>query len=334
MNIFITLDYEIFFGENQGTIDKTLIYPTDCLLQITRNSPVKLTFFIDIGFIIKLEENKVNFPHLEKQYDSVIAQIKQIVFEGHDCQLHIHPHWEKAIYAGSKWVFDYSFYKLSDFDQVEIDQIFTRYKQRLENLTTRKVHSFRAGGWCIQPFSNFRSSFEKNEILIDSSVFAGGKQIDRNYYYDFTKTPNKDSWRFSTDVCVEDKEGEFYELMISSYTYTFWFFWKLFILGNLFPKIHKPIGNGKPMPSALTRKRLLTENHTMCANIDGFFSSKLQKVVSTNQHMGYKNTLFLGHPKALTPYSIKTLKKFILKNENKFNFKTFSDFYHEISISN
>jgi len=331
MNVFITLDYEIFFGENQGTIDKTLLYPTELLLNSVADTEVKFTFFVDIGFLIKLEENKTVFPQLEEEYQLVTEQLKKLVALGHDCQLHIHPHWEKAKYDGKRWLFDYNYYKLADFSDTEIKQIFENYTQALEKITQKPIQSFRAGGWCIQPFDRLKKAFTENHIKIDSSVFIGGKHMDAPYSYDYAKTPSKSFWKFSANECEENEQGDFVELPISSYLYSPFFFWRLFILGNLFPTKHKPIGNGKPMPSSLTRKKLLTQKHLMSASIDGYFSSKMDKIIQINQTKGIDHTIFIGHPKALTHFSIQQLSKFVAQNQQKYHFKTFSDFYYEIS---
>lgn len=330
MNIFITLDYEIFFGSNQGTIEKTLIQPTDMLMQISRLHTVYFTFFIDVGFLIKLAENKVQFPQLAKTEETVLTQIKSLLDQGHDCQLHIHPHWEKAWYDGEKWVFDYNYYKLSDFSNQEVNEIFRKYATKLHQITQQTIHSFRAGGWCIQPFEQLKKAFTENKISIDSSVFLGGKHIEKPYFYDFTCHPNKDAWFFDANECLEDPNGKFMELPISSSTYSPVFFWKLFILGNLFPTSHKPIGDGKPMPSSLTRKKLLTKSHLMAASIDGYFASHLQAVLNQNEKNKFKQMVIIGHPKALTRYSLKKLSTFIAANKQGNYFKTFSDFKNEI----
>lgn len=331
MNVYITFDYEIFFGNKQGDIEKTLLYPTEQILSIAKKENAKFTFFIDCGFLIKLKEYSETYPNLAKEYKLVSEQIKKISQEGHDCQLHIHPHWEKTTYNGKSWDFDYNFYKLSDFPDKEIQNIFKKYSDELKNLTGKKIISFRAGGWCIQPFDKIKSSFEDQGIKIDSSVFPGGKNIEEPYYYDYIDTPNKDLWYFEDDVCKEKDNGSFIQLPISSYKYSPLFFWRLFILGNLFPKSHKPIGNGKPMPSSITRKKLLTKNHYFSANVDGYFISKVQDVIKKNKKKNFKHTVIIGHPKAATNYSINQISRLIQKNKKWCSFKSFSMFYDEIS---
>src|SRR4051812_9645404 len=106
MNIFITFDYEIYFGENPGTVDKCIIYPTSELIRIAEKHNVRFCFFVDCGFILKLNEYRKKFPELESDYKAITAQVKYLADTGHDIQLHIHPHWEDSFFDGSKWVMD------------------------------------------------------------------------------------------------------------------------------------------------------------------------------------------------------------------------------------
>ncbi|MBI2259888.1 MAG: hypothetical protein HYU67_13445 [Flavobacteriia bacterium] len=329
MNIYITLDYELFFGENTGSVENTLIKPTYLLLEKCKNLPVQFTFFIDVGYIIQLEKLQNIYECFQNDLEKIKNQIMFIIENNHSCQLHIHPHWERAVFDGKNWIFDYNFYKLSDFTINEAKQIFSNYKNYLEKLTNKKVHSFRAGGWCIQPFTYFNESFSNNNIMIDSSIFPKGKHIEKVYSYDFTACPSKDYWSFSDDPCSEDKAGQFIELPISSYKYSPLFFWKLFVLGRLFPKRHKTLGDGKSMPSSYTKKKLLSKSHLFCGSIDGYYCTKMKKIIKNNEHKGFEHTVFLGHPKALTVFSINRLSKFILINKSD-NYLTLDDFYDKV----
>ena len=45
--IILTYDYELFFGDHSGTVSKTLIEPTNLLLEQFEKSNLKATFFVD-----------------------------------------------------------------------------------------------------------------------------------------------------------------------------------------------------------------------------------------------------------------------------------------------
>lgn len=284
-----------------------------------------MVFFIDVGYLKKLGEYKEKYPKVKKEYFLVTNQIKELVNEGHDCQLHIHPHWEDCKHDGEKWKMVTDRYKLDDFSDDEIDRIIPEYKSILYKLTGKPVTSYRAGGWCLQPFVRVKSALERSGIKLDSTVFRDGKFSAGNYYYDFTSTPDKSIWKFSDDLCVEDDKGRFWEYPISNFKYSPLFFWRLFALGRLKPSQHKPIGDGYPMASPGLRKKMLTQGMNLSASVDGYFVTKLNRVIRQNQKKGFNETVILGHPKACTQFALRKLENFLEQNKNKHQFLTFAD---------
>lgn len=325
MNLFITYDYELFFGQPTGTVENCIIKPTQAIMNIAKKHQVQMVFFVDVGYLKQLEVYRRQFSQVQEEYQKITQQIKDLVAQGHDCQLHIHPHWEDVTHDGMQWQMNVNRYKLVDFEEEKIIEIVSEYKQILESLTQKPVVAYRAGGWCLQPFSKIKKAFLKAGLLYDSTVFPGGKNTKGNYFYDFTSVPNKDAWRFSDDLCVENPNGEFLEFPISNWTYSALFFWRLFVWGRLDPKNHKPMGDGYPMPSPGMKKQMLTKGMTLSASVDGYFVTKLNQVVQKNQKKGWKQTVIIGHPKAATHFALKQLDQFIENQLRKGNsFKTFS----------
>ena len=325
MNIFLTYDYEIFFGDPTGSVEKCMIEPTNLLRGIASRTGAKMVFFVDVGHLKKLAEYSDKHPSAKKDYFLIINQIKDLVNDGHDCQLHIHPHWEDCKYKDDKWIMKTHRYKLSDFSDDEITRIIPEYKSILYKITGKPVTSYRAGGWCLQPFSRVKDALERSGIKLDSTVFPGGKFTEGNYYYDFTSTPDKGKWKFSNDLCQEDEFGKFIEYPISSLKYSPLFFWRLFTFGRLNPKKHKPIGNGYPMSSPGMRKKMLTKGMLSAASVDGYFVTKMNKIIQNNRKKEFADTVFIGHPKACTFYSLTKLEAFINEHKNKVQFLTFAD---------
>jgi hypothetical protein len=325
MQIFLTYDYELFFGNPTGSVEKCIIEPTNFLLSIAERTGINMVFFIDVGYLKKLIEFKEEFPIVQEEYNQVIAQIEEMVATGHDCQLHIHPHWEDCTHDGTNWQMRTDRYKLDDFNDADIEQIVISYKEILENITKKKVTSYRAGGWCLQPFDRIQGVFEKIGIKLDSTVFPGGKFTAGNYYYDFTNAPSKSKWKFSNDLIEEDVNGPFWEYPISNNFYSPPFFWKLFGLGRLKPKQHKPIGDGYPMPSPGLRKKMLSKGMNLSASSDGYFVTKLHSILKNNEAKGFNEMVIIGHPKACTHFSLNRLEQFIQSNKNKHEFLTFAD---------
>ena len=327
MNIYITLDYEIYFGENHGTVEKCILYPTSELIRISEKHNVKFVFFVDSGFILKLQEYKQKFPQLEKDYETITSQVKYLSETGHDIQLHIHPHWEDSYFNGEKWIINVKRYKLSSFSEAEILDIFKRYKKALTDITNKKIVAFRAGGWCIQPFDKLKKAFIENEIILDSSVFRNGKFSSEEYAYDFTNSPDKDIYKFEDDVVIENTNGQFIELPISSIRNSPLFFWKLFLLGRKNPYLHKPLGDGRAMSAPGYREKLLTRFTNNPVSVDGYNASLLQKALNKLSNKKYEHLVVIGHPKALSRYSIQRIEEFILKNKEKHSITTFSKFF-------
>lgn len=325
MQIFLTYDYELFFGEPTGSAEKCILEPTNFLRDIARNTGVKMVFFIDVGYLKKMIEYKDQYPLVNEEYNKVSSQIKELVNEGHDCQLHIHPHWEDCSHDGEQWQMTTDRYKLTDFSDQDIEEIILEYHKILFAHTGKIVSSYRAGGWCLQPFDRIKPALEKASIKLDSTVFPDGKFTAGNYYYDFTNSPKKGKWKFSDDLIKEDEAGSFWEYPISNQFYSPIFFWRLFILGRLKPSFHKPMGDGYPMSSPGLRKKMLTKGMNLSASADGYFVTKLNKVLRNNEAKGYNETVILGHPKACTKFALNQLQKFIQTNKNKHQFMTFED---------
>lgn len=326
VNVFLTYDYELFFGEHTGSVEKCLIQPTERLLQISKEHSVPMTFFVDVGYLIKLEEFAVKHPELQRDREKVLNQIEQMIQSGNDVQLHIHPHWEKSYYSEGKWVVvTDGAYKLADFSDEEIRSIVTRYKKYIDNLIGRETSTFRAGGWCIQPFDRLEKIFRELDLIYDSSVFPGGSFTSPHYDFDFTKAPKKARYRFDSDVCEEVENGYFTEFPISSWRYSPLFYWRLYILGRLFPARHKMLGDGKFLSQPGRKTSVLTNFTWNHVSSDGFYASKLNRCIRSFSERGFSDMVIIGHPKSMTLFSFEQLEKFIGNWYNKHSFITFRD---------
>jgi hypothetical protein len=314
MNVFLTFDYELFFGSSTGTVQKCLIEPTNRLLEMARKHKASMTFFVDIGYIIALERQFNEFTILKMDYDLVIDQIQEMIVAGCDVQLHIHPHWEKSLFDGEKWqIVTKNAYKLADFNSVERENIVRTYKAKLDAIIGRKTHTFRAGGWCIQPFDQLEKLFQELEIKHDSSVFPRGHFEAGEYSFDFRNAPNKDQYYFQNDACIENEKGFFTEFPIGSYRYSPLFYWRLYILGRLNPAAHKMIGDGIFMSQPGRKKQVLTNFTWNHASTDGFYATKMTKITEIALKNNQNNLVFIGHPKSCTIYSLELLDCYIAK---------------------
>ena len=140
MIFFLKFDYELVFGEKTGTVEKCMINPTNELLKISKKYSVPMTFFIDVGYLIRLETESAKHSVLKSDLAKVKNQITEMLECGCDVQLHIHPHWERSYYNGEKWVIEVDgCYKLADFDDDELFHIVTFYKSYLEEISRKFI---------------------------------------------------------------------------------------------------------------------------------------------------------------------------------------------------
>ena len=215
--ILLTYDYELFLGSDSGDLYNCLINPTNRILEILSNYKAKGLFFVDTAMLLVMKDTKC--------FDIVKQQIQDIVLQGHDIGLHIHPHWQDAkLIDNCRWKFeDYSHYRLHSFEQSKLHKIVKECYALLNSIVNEvkdyTVDTFRAGGWSIQPFSALKEIFQKVGIKYDFSVLPGMNDDDRpKHYYDFKNYPNtKYIWKFSNDILVEDKDGEFIEIANTTY---------------------------------------------------------------------------------------------------------------------
>ena len=221
--IILSFDYELFFGDKSGTVQKTLIDPTKKLLDVMDSVGFKGNFFIDWLMLKYLKaEDDIRCQH---DYELIVNQIKDIVARGHRIELHIHSHWVDAKYNGDwTWDFgDFKHYSLQSFNEKDITQMLVDGTNLLTSIAQEvdpdyRIVAFRAGGWAIQPFSKLSEGFKSAGIKIDSSVMPGVEIVTDYSYCNFLnlEPPTGGAYRFSDDVNVEDNNGAFIEVPISS----------------------------------------------------------------------------------------------------------------------
>jgi len=318
MRVIITFDYELFFGKKSGTLENCILKPTQQLINLGKKYNVNFVFFVDSGYIIKLKEFKKKFNNLEKDYYNLIKQIEMLNSLGHDIQLHIHPHWEDSYYDGNKWIFNTSRYRLHSFSEKEIDEIVFNYKKVLTDIVGDNIFAFRAGGWSIQPFIKIKNALKKNNIWLDSTVFYGGYNKSDTHFINFKRAPFKDCWKFEDDILEENNNGFFTEIPITSWYYSPLFFWKFAYTKKFNSNEHKIYGDGVPVgASKKDILKMLMKGAYAPVSTDGYKSILLQKAFNYYKNKNFKYFVTIGHPKALSEFSLRKLDEFVFNNIKK-----------------
>ena len=327
MNIQLTYDYEVFFGQKTGTIENCLIRPVSKLLELFAHYDVNATFYIDVNFIAKAESYGVDLGVVRQNIDRIIA-------EGHDIQLHIHPHWENSTYENETWQIDADHYKLSDFSQQFASEIIYRSASFFEELTGYRAIAYRAGGWCLQPFQHIAEALYKAGIRVDSTIYSNGINHSNVQGFDFSASPKRNYWYFDDDPLLDKDRGRFLEIPIANISVSPLFFWKFAFAKKLGGAMHNGFGDGSAL--SMSRKqmlKLLTLPSTSVASLDGYKATLLEKCyqLRKNTFGSDADLVFIGHPKSLTQFSLTKLEAFIKKHSAEDRFCTVSQRYNEIS---
>ena len=315
MRTLITLDYEVYFGRETGSVAKTVLEPTEALLRIADRHGAKLVFFVDAGFILRLRAEMPKSEELRAEHDALCRQVEGLARAGHEIQLHIHPHWEDCRWAGGGWDMDVSRFALHAFEPAQVADIVQRYTRLLRELAgPRAAYAYRAGGWVIQPFAKIRQALLDAGVTIDSTVYAGGRCASAVQPYDFRDAPAKSRWHFDSDPLVEDPAGPFLEVPIASRRLRPDFFWRFAWHKKMGGAAHRPFGNGRAIAmdgNDLLRKLLLPS--TSVVSIDGYKASFLEAAAADHRARGREDFVVIGHPKALTPYSLARVDDFLAR---------------------
>jgi hypothetical protein len=313
MRTLLTLDYEVYFGRNTGTVERSMLEPTEALLAVARRHGAKLVFFVDAGFILRLRAEMHKSPRLAAEHDAICRQVEALAGEGHEIQLHIHPHWEDSSWSEDGWKIDVSRFALHAFPEPQIREIVGRYTGVLRELAGPDcAFAYRAGGWVIQPFERIRDALLANGVTIDSTVFAGGYREGRVQPYDFRAAPAKSRWCFDVDPLVEKKSGPFLEIPIASRRVRPDFFWRFAAAKKFGGARHRAFGDGRaiPMEGGDLVSKLLKPS-TSVVSMDGYKSSFLAAAAAEYRARHMEDFVVIGHPKALTPYSLDRLDAYL-----------------------
>lgn len=311
MKILLTLDYELFLGSYTGSVQNCLIVPIEKMLDATKFYNVKFTVFVDSLFIYQLEKFSIKYSFLKSDLAKVKNHLRFLLEQGHDIQLHVHPHWYYSSFNGEHWILDHLHYKLSDLSEDEVDAVFKIARNILEDIIGKQPIAFRAGGFSAQPSSRLVRLFKENGIRIDSSVCPGTYYNSSQQQYDYSRCPNRDRWFFEEDICQEQVNGSFLEIPITMAPFSPLFYWKLSMIRCLKLPEHKLWGDGQAIRATAGNicQRLLRQTLGM-ATIDGFKINYLKNIYNRCRRTGKEYFCIIGHPKLANPYSIRMLNDF------------------------
>ena len=324
MNIYLTLDYELFLLKPGNNIDFSLINPTFDLIRILNKYQFKAIFFVDVGYLLALNRQKEKYPKLENDYIKILNQLKYLESQGHEIGLHVHPHWEDCYYNGTEWKINLKRFKLSDFSKEEAHDIFTKYYHFLQFNFQNKIISYRAGGWCLEPFSLIRDAMKETGIFIDSTVVPGAHYKSHTHSYDYRHFPSKDCWHFNEEPTLMDETGSFLEIPCSPYKLSQLYYWEKFI--NIFFNKFQQESNGEAIrPTFFGVLKKLFFRTVDAISIDSNKSDYLLSAFKLKERNGDKHFCIIGHPKCFSAETYKNVDDFLVYTINRgYTITTFS----------
>ena len=305
--IVLTFDYELFLGRNSGSIENCLITPTREILRLVRQHSATALFFVDATYLRKVELND------KQAYAKVSEQIEDMIGSGCEVGLHLHPHWLDATRNNTDtWSLeDARRYRLHALDAMELRQVFGESLESLERIASRadslcKINTFRAGGWCLQPFSNIKESFKEFGIEYDFSVTPG---LHKNglpaHFYDYRNAPkSRSAWRFTDDPCVPVEDGNFVEVPVTAFNASL----PSLLANNLRIRGQKIFGDGHGVSRGRLRElasKLLAAENVRQLTLDMCSRELLQK--SLGRTSGCALRVFASHPKIFSAVSLDNL---------------------------
>lgn len=231
--VCISFDYELFMGENLVSEEELLFQPTKKLSDMLKSLGVSATFFADVRCPVAYRRfGKTEFA------DEFDKQLRYLGQQGHDVQLHIHPHWEAVTQVGKNIEFPENSYRLHHWMGIKegnssVAQRMIRegidYLQTIltaENKDYRCV-AFRAGGYCLQPEKELAKLLYDEGIRIDSSVCKGMAYNGAGMLYDYRVDPKENNVYINAKYGLSDNKSErlsesIFEIPVASYsTYPF-----------------------------------------------------------------------------------------------------------------
>lgn len=310
--LILSQDYELYFQQS-GTIEKCLFEPCEALLTSARRAGYAITFYVDAGMLCRMQELAGAVPRLGREHDRVRGHLESLARAGHDIGLHVHPHWEDATFSGDRWCFEGTRYQLGQFTDEAAAEIVRRYAVTLSEACGVAPTSYRAGGFCVEPFDRISAALLDAGIDVDSSVVPGAYLKNGGKGFDFRNVPSADWWRFGRSPTVAQADGKFLEIPVTPLELPAWYYWRR-VIDRLGPQTaatadrHFGDGTAKAVGRSEVLRRLAGLSRIAEASIDAAKAGELGRTVAGS---GRRLVHIMGHPKNISYKSLLSFENTI-----------------------
>lgn len=329
--LVLSQDYELFFGQS-GSLEKCLIEPCKLLLDFAAKRDIKVTFFVDAGMLVAMEREAASAPEVHRSLDRIRRHIGSLSDAGHEIGLHVHPHWEETRWESGAWRFGGTRYQLREFPGDEIERILESYANVLKDLSNGGLKSYRAGGFCVEPFGLIGATLRRLGITLDSSVVPGAALVDQDKGFDHRMAPDRSWWRFSDSPLCPDPNGEFVEIPVTPVRLPVSYYWFRLADRLLGRRSTDMLGDGisKSIGRREVIRRLAGVGLVSELSLDAPKAGRLiaDRIESQQREVWQ----VMGHPKLLGESSLRSLDLF-MKRAGIRRTMTLSDLGKNVSVT-
>ena len=344
IRIFLTFDHELPLGGLNTSYENALFAPTRKVMEVAEQYGVKVTLFSDI--LCAYRYKKWDFTNFYAPYSD---QLQYAVRNGHDVQLHIHPHWLTTAYNGTCFLPSGNF-TFSDFiNDTKYGGIPGIVRLSIDNLNEICIPAdehyecvaFRAGGYAVYPHTE----------LLFNSLYAQGIRYDssmaKGYYFssglstvDYRLLPKLPNWRVDPEnyhlpllkkpgileIPIATKPKTLFEMptrfKLKKYAFR--------AVENRGTMIHTNSKTGfhSKIKMLVAARMLSFDNHTLSLH---YLLQIVKHNVSRHKNR-HDEVLFavISHPKSMGDYSFELMEGFISSIQKTYpdvEFSTFSEFH-------
>jgi hypothetical protein len=313
-------------------------------MQTAEKLGVGVTLFTDILGAERYEE-----WDLEAFYLPYKQQLNRALKNGHDVQLHIHPHWLTSNYKDEKFVPSNDFC-LADFKSDAtfggIKGIVNRAATKLRSIcresdSAYNCIAYRAGGFNLQPCtSEILEALESVGILYDSSIAKG-------YYFksdisevDYRNMPKQSNWYLNpTNIHIEAVGRGMLEIPIAAKPKSIFEIptaFKMKKYRNRAPQQHGSVIHSGSKIELSAKFKMLFASRMLSFDNYTVSSSYLFNILEYNikNHKSDNDLLLsvISHPKSMGSYSFKLMERFILDVKQHYpnaEFVTYKDLFKQ-----
>jgi hypothetical protein len=169
VKIFLEDDNEIL-GNGIGDPHELQFIRTKEYVELLTSHNIKSTFYMDMGHYIFLLKNRNNNEKFKKYFNSIEETIGLLIKNKMDVQLHVHSQWHKAeiikddIQVTDNW--NLGVLNENDQDTLlneafhSLAKIFRKFDHK------KKIVSYKAGSWGLQPFKNIHKILNEKNISL------------------------------------------------------------------------------------------------------------------------------------------------------------------------